>query len=222
MTALSKWSKINITMTVVRDKDSGELTIINSVRLPAAGEEAVLALGPIKNIVRLGSFHGKYDSYYRNKFPDAKFYAMTKHKLDPDLVADYYMDGESPVLPLGATMIDVGIPDLPEACLVLPCAVLVVCDAVMNSVTMDYMGALNGPVLWMLGFKGRCVIGPDRKGGWMYELRQHGMDPKAVRKQFLTLLEQPFEVMVPGHGVPLRDNVHKSIRASLDKVLPAE
>jgi hypothetical protein len=46
-------------MTIVRDGD--ELTVINSVRLSAAGEAELRRLGAIKRLVRLGNFHGMDD-----------------------------------------------------------------------------------------------------------------------------------------------------------------
>lgn len=50
------------TMAVVRA--AGRVTLINSMRLSAAGEAAVAALGPITSVVRLGAYHGVDDDYY--------------------------------------------------------------------------------------------------------------------------------------------------------------
>ena len=51
----SMW-KFSRNMTVVRE--NGELTIFNSVRLSDDGLQKLLALGKIKNVVRLGDMHG--------------------------------------------------------------------------------------------------------------------------------------------------------------------
>lgn len=51
------------TMTVIRT--GGAVTVVNAVRLGAAGEAALAAIGPVVRVVRLGAFHGVDDEYYR-------------------------------------------------------------------------------------------------------------------------------------------------------------
>jgi hypothetical protein len=51
------------TMTVHRDVDGG-LTLFNALRVSPEVEDAMLALGPVKRVVKLGQFHGAADAYY--------------------------------------------------------------------------------------------------------------------------------------------------------------
>ena len=49
-------------MAIVRR--GGDLSLVNSVRLTEEGESALTALGEVKNVVRIGNFHGMDDRYY--------------------------------------------------------------------------------------------------------------------------------------------------------------
>lgn len=51
------------TMTVHRDA-AGALTVFNALRLAPAVEDELLALGPVRRVVKLGQFHGDADAYY--------------------------------------------------------------------------------------------------------------------------------------------------------------
>lgn len=51
------------TMTVHRDA-AGSLTVFNALRLGPEAEEELLALGPVRRVVKLGQFHGAADAYY--------------------------------------------------------------------------------------------------------------------------------------------------------------
>ena len=59
---MNSFVSISRNMGIVRHE--GELTLINPIRLTPQGEEALKALGTIKRIIRLGSFHGWDDRYY--------------------------------------------------------------------------------------------------------------------------------------------------------------
>src|SRR5450631_480927 len=53
-------------MTIVRNGE--ELTLINTIRLDDSGLKQLDALGKVKNIVRLGAFHGQDDAFYLNRY----------------------------------------------------------------------------------------------------------------------------------------------------------
>ncbi len=53
-------------MTIVRDGDV--LTLINAVRLNEDGLRALDQLGQVKNVVKLGSFHGIDDAFYVDRY----------------------------------------------------------------------------------------------------------------------------------------------------------
>src|SRR4051812_4807672 len=53
-------------MTVVRDGE--HLTLVNSVRLDAAGLEKLDSLGRVTDIVRLAGHHGMDDPFYKERY----------------------------------------------------------------------------------------------------------------------------------------------------------
>ena len=66
MGSFSKYvSYLGCTMTVARTGDT--LTVFNSARLKDEDMDELDALGKVKNIVRLGSFHGSSDPYYLDR-----------------------------------------------------------------------------------------------------------------------------------------------------------
>src|SRR5690242_2542897 len=54
-------------MIIVRDGHI--LTLINTVRLTDKGLARLESLGTVKHIVRLGTFHGRHDAFYLQRYP---------------------------------------------------------------------------------------------------------------------------------------------------------
>lgn len=65
------------TMAVHRDA-AGSLTLFNALRLAPEVEEELLALGPVRRVVKLGQFHGAADAYYAKdpKFESPEFWTL--------------------------------------------------------------------------------------------------------------------------------------------------
>lgn len=66
------------TMTVYRSPADGTLTLFNAVRVGEEVEDAILALGPVRNVVKLGQFHGSSDAYYvrSEKFASPAYWTL--------------------------------------------------------------------------------------------------------------------------------------------------
>ena len=71
--------KINPLMRISRNmgiiREENELTLINPIRLNKKTEEKLKDMGEVKNIIRLGAFHGVDDPYYVNNFK-AQFWSQ--------------------------------------------------------------------------------------------------------------------------------------------------
>ena len=80
-------------MVIVRDDN--KLTLINTVRLNDKGLEALDALGKVENIVRIGSFHGRDDAFYKERY-QAKLWELKGMPHDDGNTADRILaiDGE--------------------------------------------------------------------------------------------------------------------------------
>src|SRR5476651_817180 len=60
-------------MIIIRDND--KLSLINTVRLDDKGLAQLDALGEVKNIIRIGAFHGRDVAFYLDKY-HAKLWAL--------------------------------------------------------------------------------------------------------------------------------------------------
>lgn len=64
--------KMNALMTITRNmaivRHAGELTLVDPIRLSAAEEKRLDALGAVRRILRLGSMHGVDDPYYIERY----------------------------------------------------------------------------------------------------------------------------------------------------------
>jgi hypothetical protein len=63
---LNALMRITRNMAIVRH--GGELTLIDPIRLDAAGETQLRDLGEVKRILRVGPMHGVDDPYYVDTF----------------------------------------------------------------------------------------------------------------------------------------------------------
>ena len=85
--------RISRSMTIIRDREDGGLTIVNSMQLSDSGLRQLDKIGKVRNILRVGGFHGRDDAFYRERY-GARIFAlsgqvytseMMKPVSDPDL-----------------------------------------------------------------------------------------------------------------------------------------
>jgi hypothetical protein len=198
------------TMLVVRE--AGALTLINTVRLEPHGLEALDALGTVRNVIRLGAFHGRDDPFYRDRY-HAQLWALpsTIHAdgREPDQLLN-----ETAALPLtGARLLEFHSAKHPEAALLLPRegGILVTCDAIQNWSSADpFFSAETAEIFAALGLMREANI----PSTWIA-----ACEPD--RKDFDRLLSQDFRHLVSAHGEPLLDRAHASIDASLKRMGPS-
>jgi hypothetical protein len=195
-------------MTVVRQ--GGELVMLNAVRLNEAGEKRLTELGAVTHVVRLGSFHGSDDPYYRDRF-GATLWSVpgvgngTRPLLDG--TAGPLRDGEIFVFGTGAVDEAAAIIRRPGG------AVLVTCDSVQNWVGPLGCSLLGALMLRAMGFFKPAKVGP------LWAKKATGGRPGELWPKFERLLEKDFQHLIPGHGDPLRDHAHEMIRRSLARDL---
>ena len=81
-------------MIVVRDDNT--LSLINTVRLNEQGLSALEALGQVKNIIRIGAFHGRDDAFYLNRYR-AKLWALNNMIHDNGKITDVILAPNGPM-----------------------------------------------------------------------------------------------------------------------------
>lgn len=209
-----------ITMTVYRSPTDGSVTIFNSFRVPSQVEDAILALGPVRNVVKLGQFHGQFDPYYirHSKFNSPKYWAAEGATVSKGLEINTLLTQEN----IGGVNEEAQLytmPEMPfiESVVTLPVPnhgrLLVACDSFMNIYSsygtgllgriamywMDFLckkdTPLPGPIWSKLAVK---IAGKDACAGWFRHI--HSMEWSSV---------------VGGHGPPAVDCDQDKIQEAL-------
>lgn len=231
------------TMTVVRlynDQGEAELTLFNTLRLNDGALEQLAELGRVKNIVRLGSFHGVDDAFYINRF-NAEYWiveGMTSAdglRVSPEVLTNEGSRG----LPIaGSKLFEfIGLA-YPEAIYVLPATgnrpgIAITTDSIQNHTGIFDLD--NSPLvslaIWRIGLAGVARLGPI----WLREqtpmagtddLENHGRPPSRrevsafFKPQFERLLDTcDFDGLIAGHGWPIRSAAKAAIRRSIEDQL---
>ncbi len=81
-------------MIIVREK--GKLSLINTVRLTEAGLLELDSLGEVENVVRIGTFHGRDDGFYLERY-QAKLWALPGMKHDDNRQTDFELIPNGPM-----------------------------------------------------------------------------------------------------------------------------
>jgi len=195
-------AKISRSMTIYKNPDNGELTLINSMRLSEEALEEVQKLGPITNVIRLGGFHGRDDLFYQSKFK-AKVFAIQGQTYSRSMEApanadDGYMKpdvwvSQASHLPIGNCKLKIFSSSTPpEAALLIEeqDGVLVTADSLQNTPKPDKF--VNFPMKIMMkrfGFWTPHNVGP----GWVKFATPRAGDIRSI-------LEFNFDHLLPGHG----------------------
>lgn len=211
-------AKISRSMTVYRQTGSNELTLINSMRLNEAGLQQLQALGEIKNVIRLGGFHGRDDLFYREKF-GATIYAIEGQTYSRAMeVSENTQDGymqpdkwvsSSEELPIGPCELKIFTSSKPpEAALLLKQdkGILVTADSLQNTPGPDQF--VNFPMKFMMkkfGFWKAFNVGP----GWLQFASPKQDDVRSV-------LKLNFEHVLPGHGEPVIGDAKKKYEPAIN------
>ncbi len=189
-------------MVVLRHE--GELTVINSVRLDAAGEAALEALGKVAHVVKIG-VHGMDDPYYVERF-GAKQWAIAGA---PGVLAE---DGEFPIP--GVKIFMFKDTNNPEAALLVERdgGLLITCDAVQHWAPQPLASPVANLITGIMGFKKPAQIGPP----WRKKMTPPG---GTLRPDFERLTALPFTRLIGGHGGLLTSDAPSLLKASIEREL---
>lgn len=194
-------------MTIVRNGD--ELTLINTVRLDKKGLQQLEALGTVKNIIRLGAFHGQDDAFYQHRYT-AKLWAPKGMKDECGQGALTKMDvvmvpgGPLPLTRCSLFLFETS--SFPEAILHIAQegGILVVCDCVKNWLAADRF--FNPETAKSHQKEG--MIGPANIAFWCNACGVKGSD-------FRKLLSLSFRHILSAHGEPILNNAHELLASSV-------
>lgn len=205
--------QISRNMIVVREGRS--LTLISSVRLDEEGLKALDALGDVKHVVKLGSYHlGKHngldDPFYVERY-SAKLWAMPNmnHKEGLSTTNQLLPGGKLPFK--GASMFSYETSEKPEGLLLIDKAggILVACDSLQNWLEPDeYFSESAATLMKKVGFFDAANIGPE----WF-----RVCEPKA--KDFERLLALEFCHLLPSHGKPIINTAKQEFTVTFSRLL---
>lgn len=192
-TFLGRTWQFSRNMVVVRHGE--ELTLLNSVRLDAAGLARLDALGRTVAVLRLGAYHGIDDAFYLSRGPVSYLAPAGAPPADGARAADGALEPGAALPMAGGQVFRFETSRVPEVLIWLPTGggTLVSCDSLQNWVAPDaYFDAESAAGLAAMGFIGPANIGP----GWRL-----AAEPQA--EDFARLMTLDFANLLPGHGAPM-------------------
>ena len=197
------------TMVVLRD--NGALTLVNTVRLTDHGLGELEKLGKVRNVVRLGAFHGRDDPFYRDRY-GATTWALPGVQCVDGRPADRDLAPDEPFPAHEGKVFVFSTAAFPEAAVVLPHegGILITCDAVQSWTHVDpffsretgesfseqgLIGVANIPSTW------RSACSPDVA-------------------DYRRLVALTFRHLISAHGEPLRNEARALLERRITEAFP--
>lgn len=193
-------------MTVVRDGNA--LTLINALRLNAAGLAALEALGQVRNVVQIGGLHGIDDAFYVARYGAAYWAQPGAGHPGVPVTRELVPEGTMPVG--DSTLFRFETTKIPECILRVDRAggILIACDALQNYLAPDaFFSEQSAEVMDQMGFFTPANVGPV----WM-----QAAEPEAG--DFRRLLEVEFRHVLCAHGEPVLDGAHDAFARTFNRL----
>lgn len=193
-------------MTIVRS--GGDLTIINSLRLDEGGLVRLDQLGTVKNIVRIGSSHGRDDAFYSDRYgvpvwAPANFAYSRPPKMHKTLRAGH----TGPIADASVLLFESTKTSEAVICLHRHGGILMTADSFLNMVGPDEFTDEHSEVLLrQAGFFRPAAIGP----GWRSR-------EEPARSDYDRILELPFRHLLPGHGGPILHSAKETLKQAVEE-----
>jgi hypothetical protein len=190
-------------MTVVRDGD--ELTLVNSLRLDDEGLAMLDELGKVTSVVKLGSFHGRDDAFYIDRYGATLWtFPAMPHERGVTTAAELVPGKPGPCAGSSAFVFETS--DMPEGLLVLERhgGIVMSCDSLQNwSEPDEHFDEASTGLMEEQGFFRTANVGP----GW-----RNGAKPEA--SDFERIKALSFSHLFSAHGAPLLDEAHAALCAT--------
>lgn len=191
-------------MIIVRH--DGQLSLINTVKLDDSGLSELDALGKVKNVIRIGSFHGRDDAFYVDHYL-AKLWALKGMQHESNKITDIELLPNGLMPFPGCSLFIFQTSLYPEGVLHLAQegGILITCDSIKNWVTEDSFFSEETAKLYKgQGFFGRATISSE----WQKAT-------KVAFSDWTQLKSVDFRHLLSAHGEPLLDTAHKDLEATL-------
>ncbi|HCS26432.1 MAG TPA: hypothetical protein DIW43_03205 [Spongiibacteraceae bacterium] len=192
-----------------------ELTVINPVRLNETEEQKLDALGTVRHVMRLGTFHGMDDPYYVDRYqatfwcqPGKGQYSVPAIDQELGALAQLPIEGLS-CLPFTATK-------EPECVLHLARdgGLLISCDSLQDWSDYGQCTWLSKRVLPRMGFEKRLLVGPIWK-------KLFSTDNAMLKQDFDKILALGCKHFVGAHGGYRLHDAGEHLEAAVTKAFAA-
>ncbi len=201
--------RISRNMGIIRhDK---ELTLINPIRLQPATEAKLQELGKIKNILRLGAFHGLDDPYYVEKF-GASHWCQAGGTTYTEPAIDHPISDDTN-LPFPDARLFLFKKTVQPECVLLierDGGVLFTCDAIQNYGDYSFNNLPARLIMPFIGFPKRTILGPF----WLKLMTPEG---ESLESEFREMLSLDFNKLLSAHGTLLESGAHAAVTAAINK-----
>jgi hypothetical protein len=194
------------TMTIIRENN--DLTLINSIRLNEASLRDLEKLGKIKNVVRLGAFHGRDDAFYQKVY-GAKLFALPQMDFSHGEVLDYDLNQHLPLA--HAKILAFKTTKFKEAVLLIKKSmpILIACDSIKNWQSKDQF--FSDETYEMMKIAGS--IGPAKiDKTWLQAMNPSKEEIKAIG-------DLDFSILISAHGLPLMNKAKEALLSSIAAVI---
>lgn len=206
-----KDSNIQTSRNMVIVRNGSELTLINTVRLSEEALRKLNTLGNVKNIIRIGAFHGRDDAFYKSYYPESQLWVLKGMTYDSGLKADQEItpDGKMP-LP-NCSLFTFKTSTLPEGILHInqDGGILISCDSIQNITSTDkFYNAETAQ-----SFKNQGLVKTANITSiWLGAT-------KTTNADFKRLLETlQFKHLITAHGEPLMNTAHEEVTKTIKRV----
>ncbi|RZI45179.1 hypothetical protein [Candidatus Finniella inopinata] len=191
-------------MIIIRD--DGNLSLINTVRLDDKGLAELDALGKVKNVIRIGAFHGRDDAFYLNRY-DSKLWALKemKHANNRQTDIELVPNGQMPVTNCSLFIFETS--NYPEGILHIDQegGILITCDSIKNWVSPDQFFSTETAEMYKeQGFFGTASV----SNVWKQACNVNFSD-------FVKLKTLTFRHLLSAHGEPLLNNAYELVSKTI-------
>lgn len=194
-------------MSIIREGD--QLTLVNAIRLDEAGLAALEQLGKVKHVVKLGAAHGIDNAFYALRY-DAKVWALPGAEHEHGINTNEVLTTEH--LPFTDALLHVlAEGEKAEAVMVVQRdgGILLTCDSVKNWAEVDpYFSAESGAKMSQYGM----IVPTSIDANWA---KTCGI----TRESFDNMLKLPFQHMIPGHGLVVKNDAQQQISNAVKQAL---
>ena len=191
-------------MIIIRDDDN--LSLINTVRLDGKGLAELDGLGKVKNIIRIGAFHGRDDAFYLDRY-DSKLWALKemKHANNRRTDIELVPNGQMPVPDCSLFIFETS--NYPEGILHIAQhgGILITCDSIKNWVGPDpFFSTETAKMYAEQVFFGTASI----SNVWKQACNVSASD-------FARLKTITFRHLLSAHGEPLLNNAYELVSKTI-------